>query len=274
MLTETILSQMWPNGDSKVPGLIKGIATSAPALFSKFGLNNDLTIAHAMAQFTVECGGGFEMVENLNYSAQGLIDTWPSRFDAAKAAAFAHQPQKIANEVYNGRMGNAPNSNDGFTYLGRGLAQTTGKDAYHELGGLLDLDLVADPDQVNTPDHALQCGLVDYVTLCHCLPFAQNDDVIEVSQHLNGGFVGFPARTQSLVRWKKVFGLPSATGTMAWVQQSLNTLGATPALTVDAVYGDGSKAALKKFQKDNSLPQNGLPTRATIAAIKVALPVA
>lgn len=274
MLTQAILQQMWPNGNSTVPGLIQGIASTAPALFSKFGLNDDLTIAHAMAQFTVECGGGHEMVENMNYSAQGLMDTWPARFDAAKAAAFAHQPQKIGNEVYNGRMGNAVGSNDGFNFRGRGLAQTTGREAYGKLGSIVSLDLTGHPDLVNTPNRTLECALEDFVTLCKCLPFAQADDVIEVSQHLNGGFVGFADRTTWLVKWKQALGVsPAKSGTMLWVQQSLNTLGASPQLVADSEYGPGSKAALKDFQVANHLQtKNGLPTRETIAAIKAALP--
>jgi putative chitinase len=274
MLTAAILQQMWPLGNSKVPGLIEGIAADAPTLFPKFGLTDDLTIAQAMAQFTVECGGGHEMVESLNYTAAALLAQWPTYFTPEQAQEMAHNEQAIGNQAYNGRMGNAIGSNDGFFFRGRGLSQTTGRDAYHDLGGLVDLNLVADPDQVNTPTNALECGLVDFVTLCGCLPFAQSDDVIEVSQRLNGGFIGFPERTQSLTRWKRALGLDPATGTMAWVQRSLNTLGANPALTVDAAYGDGTKAALVNFQSANGLRANGLPTRATIAAIKAALPVA
>src|SRR6201996_7890443 len=105
MLTPEIMRQMGPHGDVKIPGLVDGIATAAPTVFPKYGLTNDLLIAHAMAQFSHECGAGTEVVENLNYSADGLMKTWPSRFNAVKAAAFAHHPEQIANEVYNGRAG-------------------------------------------------------------------------------------------------------------------------------------------------------------------------
>lgn len=273
MLTKAILQQMWPNGDSKVPGLIDSIASAAPTLFPQFGLTDDMSIAHAMAQFTVECGGGHEMTESLNYSADGLMKTWPDRFDAAKAAAFAHQEQKIANEVYNGRMGNAVGSNDGWNYRGRGLAQTTGKEAYQKLGDTMHLNLVANPNLVNATANAFRCGLVDLVNLCGCLPFAKQDDVIEVSQRLNGGFVGFPERTTWLVKWKKALGVsPERSGTMLWVQKSLNALGASPQLAADSEYGNGSKAALKAFQSAHGLKANGWPNRDTIAKIKTALP--
>src|SRR5215472_18261185 len=142
MLTLDIMHQMWPHGDAKISGLIEGIAATAAEVFPKYGLTSDLLVAHAMAQFSHECGAGNEVVENLNYSAQGLINTWPTRFDAAKAAQFAHNQERIANEIYNGRMGNRPGSEDGWNYRGRGGSQVTGRDGYTELGrkvGLLPL---------------------------------------------------------------------------------------------------------------------------------------
>jgi putative chitinase len=164
--------------------------------------------------------------------------------------------------------------NDGFTYIGRGLSQVTGRGNYaaldNQLGG--NLGLVNNPALVNTTDNVTKCGVADFV-LCGCLPFAKSDDVIEVSQRLNGGFVGFAERTEWLVKWKQALGItPAKSGTMLWVQQSLNTLGASPQPTLDSVYGSGSEAALKTFQVAHQLHTNGLPTRETIAAIKAALP--
>ena len=62
MLTLEMLQRLWPHGDTKVPGLIEGIAAAAPTVFPEFGLNSDLVIAHAMAQFSHECDAGLEMV--------------------------------------------------------------------------------------------------------------------------------------------------------------------------------------------------------------------
>ncbi len=235
-----------------------------------------------MAQFTVECGGGSEMTENINYTPERACQVWPTRFSSpddclAKVGSFPGDPDfksKLMDLVYGGRNGNTQ-PHDGSTYIGRGLSQVTGRGNYQALQNKIanGVDLVGTPDLVNVADDALEYGVTDLV-LCECLPFAQQDDVIEVSQHLNGGFVGFAERTQWLAKWKRALGLDPATGTMAWVQQSLNTLGANPRLIVDAVYGDGTKAALQRFQSANGLKTNGLPTRATIAAIKAAVPVA
>ena len=74
MLTPESIRHLWPHGDIKIPGLIDGIASAASHVFPKYGLNSDL-LAHAMAQSSHECGAGGEVVENLNYSANGLMAT-------------------------------------------------------------------------------------------------------------------------------------------------------------------------------------------------------
>jgi putative chitinase len=207
MLTIEILQSLWPNGDQHVPGLLEGIADAAPTIFPKYGLNSDLVIAHAMAQFSLECGAGLFMVENLNYSAQGLVNTFPSHFSADLAQTAAHNPRMIADIAYGGRMGNAPPpSDDGWNFRGRGLSQTTGRDGYVKLAATTGLDLVNNPDLVSTPENALECGVADFVQ-CGCLPFAENDNVHDVTLHLNGGLNGLTDRTAWLVKWKAALGL-------------------------------------------------------------------
>lgn len=88
------------------------------------------------------------VTENLNYtSAARIRAVWPSRFPTeASAAPFVRNPQGLANQVYNGRMGNRPGSNDGWTYRGRGHVQLTGRDNYIRAGLEVGADLVANPD--------------------------------------------------------------------------------------------------------------------------------
>lgn len=277
VFNEALLRRMWPHGDAKIPGLIAGIAASAPAVFQKYGVNSDLVIAQAMAQFSHECGAGLEMTENLNYSAQGLMKTWPSRFDSAKAAAFAHQPQKIANEAYNGRMANRTGTDDGWNFRGRGLPQTTGRAGYQNLSGRTGLDLINNPDFVSAPDHALECGVADFI-LCGCLPFAVKDDVLNVTKRLNGGTIGYAERQAWLVRWKAALaaapvGSPEARDTH-WVQISLNALGCTPALGVDGDYGTKSRNAVTAFKIAMKLPADDVLDHDTIEALATAVSTA
>ncbi|RKD61651.1 hypothetical protein [Rhizobium sp. WW_1] len=84
--------------------------------------------------------------ENLNYSAAGLLSTFGKYFTAAQAAAYARQPQRIANRAYANRMGNGSEaSGDGWRYRGRGLVQITGHDNYLKYGIADHPDLALDP---------------------------------------------------------------------------------------------------------------------------------
>lgn len=86
--------------------------------------------------------------ENLNYtSASRIRAVWPTRFKtAADAQPYVKNPQKLANLVYGGRLGNT-GPNDGWTYRGRGHIQTTGKVNYDKLSKIVGVDLVKYPDR-------------------------------------------------------------------------------------------------------------------------------
>jgi putative chitinase len=146
------------------------------------------------------------VVESLNYTAARMMQVWPSRFPTrASAAPYAGNPRKLANKVYNGRMGNADGSDDGWTFRGRGAAQTTGREGYQRLAKATGLDVVQDPDLVNDPRYFLLCGVADFIN-CGCLPYAKADDVVGVTRRLNGGTVGLAQRRAWLAKWKAALG--------------------------------------------------------------------
>jgi putative chitinase len=279
MLTIEIMHAMWPHGDAKVAGLIEGIAAAAPTIFPKYGLTSDLLVAHAMAQFSHECGAGLEVVENINYSPKRACQVWPSRFRdeadcLAKLGCSAGDPNfpiKLIDNVYGTRMGNRPGTHDGSNFIGRGLSQVTGREGYEKLGAKVGLDLVNNPNMVSSPEHALECGVADFI-ICGCLPFAQADDVQGVTKHLNGGFIGLAERTAWLARWKTALGSQNpAMHSTAWLQVSLNKLGADPVLTPDGSFGPMTSAALKEFQEAHGLEADGRVDPEDIAAIEQAL---
>lgn len=200
------LYSLWPNGDRKVPGLRDGIAASAQAVFAKYGINSPLLVAHVMAQISHECGAGHDVVENMNYTAERMMQVWPSRFPTlVSAQPYAGNAKALANKVYNGRMGNRPGSDDGYNFRGRGGSQTTGRDGYERVKKQTGLDVVSNPDILIEPKYFLECAVSDFVN-CGCLPYAKADDVLNVTRRLNGGTVGLAQRQAWLKKWKAALG--------------------------------------------------------------------
>lgn len=197
------LYNLWPNGDSKVAGLRDGIAASAPAVFVKYGpIDTPLLVAHVMAQISHECGAGRDVVENMNYTAKRMMQVWPTRFKTLESAQpYAGNPKALANKVYNGRMGNRPGTDDGYNFRGRGASQTTGREGYERVAKATGIDVVNNPDYLIDPKYFLECGVSDFIN-CGCLPYAKNDDILNVTKKLNGGTVGLDDRRAWLAKWK------------------------------------------------------------------------
>lgn len=109
--------------------------------------------AHFFGQCAHESGDFKVFSENLNYSADGLTKIFKKYFPTvASTAGYARKPEKIANKVYGGRMGNGPEaSGDGWKFRGRGPIQLTGKDNYTAFSQEIDRpDVLTNPDIVAT----------------------------------------------------------------------------------------------------------------------------
>lgn len=208
VLTIDIMRRRWVHGDQHIPGLLEGIVNTSDHVFEKYGLITPLVIAHAMAQFSEEAGQGLEMIENMNYSASRLLEVFPTHFTSAMARRSAHNQRIIADIAYGGRMGNAPPpSDDGYNFRGRGLSQVTGREGYQKLQDFLhqhdvDINIMEDPDLIISPEYTLECGVADWI-ICGCLPYAEKDDILGETKHLNGGTNGLSERKRQLVLWKR-----------------------------------------------------------------------
>ena len=159
-------------------------------------------VAAFIAQIGHESGQLTRQVENLNYNAEALQRTWPSRFSAELAADVARKPEQIANIAYGNRMGNtAPG--DGWKYRGRGLIQITGKNNYHACGEALGLDLIAKPELLEKPQHACMSAAWFWATNgLNTLVDAGKFDAI--TQRINGGQTGAADRQAMYARALKV----------------------------------------------------------------------
>jgi putative chitinase len=161
-------------------------------------------LAHFMAQVLHETGGLTILVENMNYRAERLVQVFKKYFPTVEAAReYAHQPERIANKVYGGRMGNNLDG-DGWRYRGRGLLQITGRESYQRIGQQLGINLVAQPDLALDEHHMLAIAAVEW-DRGKCNTAADADDCPRVTKIINGGQNGLADRLDWLAKAKHVW---------------------------------------------------------------------
>jgi len=170
--------------------------------FVKYGISTTKRQAAFIGQCQHESNNFRTLEENLHYSANGLMRTWPSRFpDADVAEKYAENPEKIANKVYAGRMGNTQDG-DGFAFRGRGVIQLTGRDEYKNCGDALKLNLLDFPDSLVIPKYAaLSAGWFWNKKGLNAL--ADEGDLKEMTRRINGGMDGYNERVAYIAAAQK-----------------------------------------------------------------------
>ncbi len=169
-----------------------------PETIEKFELNTSLRLAHFLAQAGHESGGFKAVNENLNYGAKGLRGIFGKYFPTdAKAALYERKPEKIANLVYGGRMGNGVEATgEGYKFRGRGYIQLTGKDNYSAFDKVVEENLIEQPDLVATKYPLLSAAWFFHKNGLHKLADggATEAVVTTITKRVNGGTIGLPDR--------------------------------------------------------------------------------
>jgi putative chitinase len=173
--------------------------------FVKYDINNARRQAAFIGQCAHESGNFKILQENLNYSAEGLMKTWPSRFPTKEIAdQYARQPSKIAGKVYNGRMGNT-SEEEAAKYFGRGLIQLTGKENYERCGSAIGVNLVEQPNLLVEPNYAaLSAAWFWNKHGLNELADAQEHGMI--TKRINGGTIGLEDRIAKTTKALSVLG--------------------------------------------------------------------
>jgi len=173
--------------------------------FAKYDISTPIRQASFIGQCAHESGNFKTLQENLNYSAEGLMKTWSSRFPTKEIAdQYARQPAKIAGKVYNGRLGNT-NEEEAAKYLGRGLIQLTGKENYEHCGLGIGVDLLADPTLLLDPRYAcLSAGWFWNKKGLNAL--ADGQDFETMTKRINGGLIGLDDRKAKIAKALSVLG--------------------------------------------------------------------
>lgn len=169
------------------------------ALVSEMALTNIFNqpneAASFLAQISHESNGLRVFEENLNYSAERLMQVWPRRFPSNEIAQkYEHSPERLASFVYANRMGNGDEAGgDGWRYHGRGPIQLTGFDNYDKCGSAIDLDLINKPGLLLEPVHGIRSAI--WFWIANGLDKLDADtDVRMETRKINGGETGLAHR--------------------------------------------------------------------------------
>lgn len=181
------------------------VIAQIPDTAARFGITNNLRLAHFLSQCGHESGGWKAVRENLNYSAKGLMGIFKKYFpNASLANAYERKPEKIANRVYASRMGNGPEaSGDGYKFRGRGYIQLTGKENYTRFDATVPENIVADPDLVATkyPLASAAFFFNSNKLWAICDKGADNATVTAVTKRVNGGTIGLADRQKHFIEY-------------------------------------------------------------------------
>jgi putative chitinase len=190
ILTRDQLTQLLP-GNPHLDYWYSALERALP----DYDINTPERVAAFMAQCAHESGNFRALKENLNYKAASLRRTFSKYFPNDEiAAAYANKPEKIANRVYGGRMGNGPEeSGDGYKYCGRGLIQLTGKQNYQNFADSIETPVEDIPEYLATFEGAVQsaCWFWESNNLNQ---WADKGDILTLTKRINGGTIGLEDR--------------------------------------------------------------------------------
>jgi putative chitinase len=255
-------------------------------MFKKYEINTTNRIAGFMAQCAHESSDFRVLEENLNYSAERLLQIFPRYFGKGKAnpADYARNPEKLANYVYmdvnrtkTGALGNT-RPGDGWRFRGGGIKQLTGRNNFTRFGQSIGMSPEQAADYVRTRSGAFEsaCWFWKKNNLAR---FADANDIDGMSRKVNGGTIGLEDRRTRYNRAKTVLSSapansptvnPQITDAVTQrpviypnlrrgssgdlvrrVQRALN-------ITADGAFGLQTEIAVRSWQRINKYPSNGI----------------
>jgi putative chitinase len=172
-----------------------------------YGIDTPQRVAAFIAQCAHESGNFRFLTENLNYRWETLRKLFSKYFPTDELAKqYEKKPEKIANRIYGGRMGNGPEeTGDGFRYCGRGLIQLTGRNNYEAFADSIESTPEEVSEYLGTFEGAVQSACWFWETN-NLNQYADTDDIKMMTKRINGGFIGLADREKHYEHAKHVFG--------------------------------------------------------------------
>lgn len=263
------------------PSAIEGLEGVRTAVESIGALGSELRAAHLIGQCAHESLRFTRVAESLFFTTASRIRAvWPTRFRSdSHAEAFVRAPEKLANHVYGGRLGNA-SPGDGFRYRGRGYIQLTGKSNYRIFGDRLGIDLVAQPGKAEEPSSAWLIAAA-YLSSRRrsgrtALEWADLNDVETVTRIINGGIHGLDDRRHRTARALAALRGDLIRPTLRRGDQGDAVLLLQRALAgkgialgaIDGDFGPRTESGVREFQRAHGLDADGVVRDDTWAALE------
>ena len=251
MLTDVQLRQIMPNlAAAKLALYLPPLNAAMQA----YGVNTMLRTAAFIAQLAHE-SGEFRWMEEI--------------WGPTDAQRRYEPPNALAAKLGNTQAG------DGKRFKGRGPIQITGRFNYVKYGGLLGVDLVADPARAAAPEVAFAtAGLYWQSNGLNALADAQQ--FVTITRRINGGTNGLADRQMYYERAKTVLGVDAATRgapPLAPLARGFEVIRAARARKPAAKQAAPAKAAVKKTVAKQTAAKKPsakrAPARTSAAAKKV-----
>ncbi len=187
MSTETVVMRM---------GATQPVAQAIEKICAEHKISSELEKSHFIGQMMVESQNFKKVEENLNYTVKRMAEVWPNRYANGKVpnqrakAIGDYNPRGLANDTYNGRMGNRTGTDDGWNFRGRGYKMITGSNNYmaYSMWAYGDDRVWQTPDMLLVLPDAIRSGAWFWDTN-NLGVYARKNDVLAVSRGINLGNV-------------------------------------------------------------------------------------
>lgn len=187
MVTSQVLTDVMPQLKTERRDLFVPHLRTA---MEEFGIDTPLRQAAFLVQLAHE-SGEFRYMEEI--------------WGPTAAQKRYEPPSRLARQLGNTEPG------DGFRYKGRGPIQVTGRDNYRRYGGLLGVDLEAEPERAATPEVGFRvAGL--YWQRNGLNELADKEWFKTITKRINGGTNGLEDRRRYYVRAKAALGVGQPRG--------------------------------------------------------------
>lgn len=259
------------------------------ALIDRYGVITELRWSFAVATWAVETGGFTVVWENLNYTADRILQVFRDKgiTEMAEARRLAGNPYALAERVYGlgcprmAQMLGNTQPGDGFKFRGLGIEQLTGRAAHERAAARIGCSL----EDLAQPLNGLHGALIEWDEK-RCNVICDADDGMtdtaarRVRKAINGGLNGMPQFRQYLVAARRIWpggNFPSRQGAIVQIgdnahgvkqAQELLTQAGYPCGACDGKFGTLTERALAGFQVAHGLPGTGRLDDATWAALK------